>query len=171
MVLNILITIFIVFILWYIPPIVRFNNNRRKSKISFREAINLTGLPIVTFYNGCKKINLLLDTGSTLSYINSINVQEYEHQYLDNIQSTIGFEGVLKESSSCIINIQYGENKYLTEFAVMDLQNAFNFLKREYGVTLHGILGSNFFKEHKYVLDFTNLIAYTHNEKYNIFKF
>ena len=38
--------------------------------MSFREALDLVGLPIVTFYQGDKKLNFLLDTGANLSVIN-----------------------------------------------------------------------------------------------------
>ena len=40
---------------------------KKSSEISFREAMDLAELPVITFYNGDKKINFLLDTGSNIS--------------------------------------------------------------------------------------------------------
>ena len=39
---------------------------KKSSEISFREAMDLAELPVITFYNGDKKINFLLDTGSNI---------------------------------------------------------------------------------------------------------
>ena len=55
---------------------IRKKNN---SKISFKEAMDLAELPVVTFYNGDVKLNFLLDTGSNISYINKSIVEMRQH--------------------------------------------------------------------------------------------
>ena len=40
------------------------------------------------------------------------------------------------------------------------MKEAFGNIKKETGVTIHGILGSDFFTRYKYVLDFDKLIFY-----------
>ena len=50
---------------------------------------------------------------------------------------------------------------------ISDLDKPFNNIKKESGVTIHGILGNNFFKKYKYVLDFDKLIAYSKDGRYN----
>ena len=47
------------------------------SQMSFRESMDLTDLPVVTFYQGNKKVNFLLDTGSNDSIINEEAVKNY----------------------------------------------------------------------------------------------
>ena len=44
---------------------------------------------------------------------------------------------------------------------MQDMTAAFGSIKKETGVTIHGILGAKFFNEFKYVLDFKELIAYS----------
>ena len=44
---------------------------RKKVEMSFGEALDLTGLPIVTFTQGEHKLNFLLDSGANKSVINS----------------------------------------------------------------------------------------------------
>ena len=34
-------------------------------------------------------------------------------------------------------------------------------MKKEYGVTIHGLLGTGFFQKYKYVLDFNEMVAYS----------
>ena len=41
------------------------------------------------------------------------------------------------------------------------MSDAFGHIKKDTGVTVHGIIGSLFFNEFKYVLDFDELIAYS----------
>ena len=45
------------------------NANKRRLSMSFRESLDLTDLPIITFRQGKEKINLILDTGSSKSVI------------------------------------------------------------------------------------------------------
>ncbi len=40
------------------------------------------------------------------------------------------------------------------------MSNAFNTLKQDTGVTIHGILGNTFFEKYGYVIDYKDFIAY-----------
>lgn len=138
-------------------------NTRKRdaSKISFREAMDLTELPIVTFNSGEKKINFLLDTGSNVSYINSSVIPLLDHEKIDKNMETIGIEGNKVNNPFCKMSITYKNRIFEEEFSIASLDNAFNVIKQESGVQIHGILGSKFFEKYKYVLDFKELIAYT----------
>ena len=71
-ILGILIIFIIISVLYFIYTsntyIVRINKNQ---VMEFRSAMELTGLPIITFYQGKEMYNFLLDTGSNISYVNS----------------------------------------------------------------------------------------------------
>ena len=58
------------------------------------------------------------------------------------------------------MTISYKEQDFTSDFCVMDLSAAFDNVKNESGVTVHGILGNSFFTKYKYVLDFDELVAY-----------
>ena len=45
--------------------------SKETKAISLKEALDLTGLPIVTFKNNSRNFNFLLDTGSNDSYVDS----------------------------------------------------------------------------------------------------
>ena len=58
------------------------------------------------------------------------------------------------------MTIYYKDQKFEEEFSITDLDGAFDIIKKENGVQIHGILGSKFFEKYKYILDFKELIAY-----------
>lgn len=133
----------------------------RKDAMSFREAMDLTSLPIVTFYQGDKKFNFLLDTGATLSVINQAVLESITHTTTDRVGELFGVDGVKREVSYTSINLTYKNKEYTEEFQVLDMQEAIDQVKAESGVNMVGIIGSEFFRKYKYVLDFDELVAYS----------
>lgn len=133
----------------------------KKDAMSFREAMDLTNLPIVTFYQGDKKFNFLLDTGATLSVINQAALESITHTTTDKAGELFGVDGVKREVSYASINLAYKNKDYTEEFQVLDMQEAIDQVKAESGVNMVGIIGSEFFRKYKYVLDFDELIAYS----------
>lgn len=136
------------------------NRKKNESKISFRESMDLTELPVVTFYNGDKKLNFLLDTGSNVSHINSSVIHLLDHTKTDQKTDTIGMEGNKVSNDICKMTVYYRNQRFEEDFIISDLNDAFNIIKQEDGVQIHGILGSKFFEKYKYILDFSELIAY-----------
>lgn len=134
---------------------------KNNTKISFKEAMDLVELPVVTFINGDKKLNFLLDTGSNTSYINSSIISTVVHEALDKEKHFIGVEGNKIHTQFCKMSIKYKNQVFEEEFGITDLDNAFDIIKQESGVQIHGILGSKFFDKYKYIIDFKDLIAYT----------
>lgn len=159
MVLEIMGILLLVFVIAFIANTVD-DVKKNKSKISFKEAMDLVELPIITFNNKGQKLNFLLDTGSNVSYINSSVLPSLEYQMLDKEVFTFGVEGNKVMNQFCSMDISYRKQTFNEEFSISDLNDAFNIIKQEDGVQLHGILGSKFFEKYRYVLDFKDLIAY-----------
>lgn len=160
MILDIIIVALMVLAVALIANTIMEVRNRNNSRISFKESMDLTELPVATFNCNRKKLNFLLDTGSNLSYINSSILSLLDHEIIDRESSVIGFEGNEVSTGSCKIAVTYKEKKFEEEFNIADLDAAFKVVKQESGVQLHGILGSRFFEKYKYIIDFKNLIAY-----------
>ena len=152
----VILVLVIVFIINTIDDIRKRNN----SKISFKEAMDLVELPVVTFYNVDTKLNFLLDTGSNVSYINSSIIPLLVHEKTDKEMNTIGIEGNKVSNQFCKMSVTYKNQVFEEEFSIADLDEAFGVVKQESGVQIHGILGSKFFERYKYVLDFKELTAY-----------
>ena len=143
--------------------VVRETNNKIDSYMSFRESMDLTELPIVTFYQGEKKLNFLLDTGSNNSIINENSLKELniEHKNLNTKTATIGVNGEDVEGYKVEVKFNYKGYFFLYNFQVLNVSKAFDSIKQETGVTVHGILGNQFFKQYSYILDFEKLVAYS----------
>lgn len=132
-----------------------------KGQVSFREAYDLTGLPIVTFKQGKNKINLLVDTGSTKSVILPSLLETIKSTDLNEGGTIFGMEGNVINTSYVSIEFKLHKNDYSEKFQVVDMSSAFNAIKQDTGVTIHGILGNSFFESYGYVLDFKDFIAYS----------
>ena len=160
MILEIIGVVILVLVVAFIANTIDDMRKRNNSKISFKEAMDLVELPVVTFYNGDKKLNFLLDTGSNVSYINSSVISLLVHEKTDKEMNTIGIEGNKVSNQFCKMSVTYKNQVFEEEFSIADLDEAFSVVKQESGVQIHGILGSKFFERYKYVLDFKELIAY-----------
>lgn len=135
--------------------------NIHKDAMSFQSGMDLAELPVVTFYQGKQKINFLLDTGSNNCVIDKSFLPKIEYKMCNAETHLTGLEGNTQKAGICIINMSYKDRDYKSAFVVQDLSAAFTSIKKETGVTINGMLGSKFFNEFKYVLDFDELIAYS----------
>ena len=160
MILKIIGVVILVLAIVFIANTIDDIRKRNNSKISFKEAMDLTELPVVTFYNGDKKLNFLLDTGSNVSHINSSIINLLDHTKTNQKTDTIGMEGNKVSNDICKMTIYYRNQKFEEDFIISDLNDAFDVIKQEDGVQIHGILGSKFFEKYKYILDFKELAAY-----------
>lgn len=132
-----------------------------KKQVSFKEALDLTGIPVVTFKQGKNKINLLLDTGSSKSVILPSVLNVFKHEKLNEGGTVYGMEGNIIETVFVSIDFILNNTNYSEKFQVVDMSSAFNSLKQDTGVTIHGILGNSFFEKYGYVIDYKDYIAYT----------
>lgn len=142
------------------------NKKEKRDEISIKEAMDLAQIPVVTFQEGDTKLNFLLDSGSTHSYISKscakllvgtpIDIEGFEYT------TSIGTDTVSKMIETVL---EYKDLKFNTNLLVNDsLDSSFSNVKENCGVQLHGILGSDFLRKHKYVIDFSELIVY-HKKK------
>ena len=134
-----------------------------KGQVSFREAYDLTGLPIVTFKQGKNKINLLVDTGSTKSVILPSLLEVIKSTDLNEGGTIFGMEGNAIATKYVKLDLMYNYITYSEHFQVVDMRNAFNSVKQSTSVTIHGILDNSFFEKYGYVIDFQELVAYEKN--------
>lgn len=144
-----------------IKKIIRKFLNIHPHAMSFQSSMDLAELPVVTFRQGDKKINFLLDTGSNNCIIDSNILKNIDHKMLDVETNILGLEGNAQKTGVCTIKMTYKDKEYEYPYVIQDMSAAFDSIKKETGVTVNGMLGSKFFNEFKYVLDFDELIAYS----------
>lgn len=133
-----------------------------KNSISFMETFNLTEMPIVTFLAGDTKINFLLDTGASQSYIApnaSDLVTGTEAIYGMDVTTAKGTDRMTCKMIETVLT--YKDRNYdVRLFVNKDLDTSFGDLKTQKGITLHGILGADFLDKYSYVMDFEKYVAY-----------
>ena len=134
---------------------------KKRENMSFREAMDLVELPVVTFYNKDTKLNFLLDTGSDLSYINKSILPSLKYKEVNESRNIISVGGNSQTLGCCDMTVTYRNQKFIDRFYISDLDEAFGAIKAETGVQIHGILSSKFFAKYKYILDFESLVAYS----------
>lgn len=143
---------------FYDVPIVRL---KQDDIVPFKAGFDLTGLPVVTLYQGEQKLNFLLDTGSTDCIIDSNIIANIDYKLTNKANNLMGMEGNNRLVQICEITLYFNNKGYTYEYQINDMKQCFDAIKAESGVTLHGIIGSKFFNKFKYVLDFDELIAYS----------
>jgi hypothetical protein len=151
----------IIFILIYIIYFYKKKLKIEKTKISIKESLDLIGLPIITLNNNTRKFNFILDSGSNISLItaNSIKNMVYRDSNSNIRCTSLGGETDL--TTSKFIDLSYRNIGFTIEVHVSpQIEESFRTAREQYGVTIHGILGSDFLKEYKYILDFAELKFY-----------
>lgn len=150
----------IAIIIAIVAQLIRKYSKIYKRAISFRESLDLSGLPVITFNQGKKKFNFLFDTGATNSVINSTVLENLKYTTIDNCQCEVyGMEGNVQHVNMVTINFKR-DIEFSDDFQVVDLSSAFDSVKAETGVTISGILGNTFFQKYKYVIDYEQMIVY-----------
>lgn len=131
----------------------------KDTKMSIRESMDLVNLPVVTFENNGNKYNFIIDTGANDSIINESceNILVTPHKTKNIVQGIIGDN---KKCHTVTIEFSYKNMTFETLFNVVDLKELFNTIKEDYGITIHGILGTNFLDKYNYVIDFKDYIIY-----------
>lgn len=131
---------------------------KKNQIVEFKTSMELSGLPIITFYQGEKAYNFLLDTGSNKSYINSKSDIDISKTGTRDV--FMGANGIDTDCEEVNIVMYRNEIKYEYSMFSADLNTAFTELKKEYGVTVTGILGCDFMDKYNYCLDFKEFVVY-----------
>lgn len=163
MIIEAIIVILVVVIIAGIVNLVGVGDRKPKfDTISIRESMDLCNLPIVTFMNNGNKFNFVLDTGANQNHVSRSAVSDMVGEASDKQIQVQGFTGSAESNQGKFVDLIYKDRVFTTEvFVSPALDQSFAEIKKNLGVQLHGIIGSAFLKEHGYVLDFYDLIAYS----------
>ena len=159
------ITIILVVIVFGLITLGLIQNRKTKSneeiKISFKQALELTDLPIITLYQGSTKYNMLVDTGSNSSYIEKSLLHKLEHTKSDVSKTVISSTSITQDIPIIEASFTYKDHVLETSLGVFDLKDSFARIKKESGVQLHGILGTDICTKYKYIINFKDCLIYT----------
>lgn len=117
-----------------------------------------TGLPIILVGVRDKYLCFILDTGSTCSLIDS-TVVEYFKDIVEPAGDycITGIEGTKHKVDMIILPFNFEGQLYKPKFCVKPLLDAFSGIETESGIQVHGLLGTDFLLENKWIVDFKTL--------------
>lgn len=133
---------------------------KSKDVMSFKQSMELCDMPIVTFYIGDRKLNFVLDTGCVQSMLDADIIDKYKLNvsYIGKNFEVWGANGKCSTDKMGVLGLYYNNKKFEETFVCSStIKHTFSWLKQNKGVTVHGLLSSNFFNTYKYILDFKKL--------------
>lgn len=118
-----------------------------------------TGLPLIIVEVFNQELCILLDTGSNRNIIDDRVYQHFKEKLpayskADRL-STLQSQAV--EGLEITVSFKFESVDYCEPFINTRCIDSFNTIQSESGIQIHGILGSNFFVKHGWVINFDNL--------------
>lgn len=122
---------------------------------SLNYGLNKTKLPIIPVEIEGKHLCFIIDTGSTCSLIDN-NVKEYFKGIITPVgnHNINGIDGIKHKVDVITLPFSFGGQSYTPKFCVKPLLEAFRDIETESGIQVHGLLGTNFLMESKWIIDF-----------------
>ena len=156
---NILVLIIIIILAVTINAGFDFINS--KDTFSFEKFFNDINIPIVTLSSGGNKLNFLLDTGSTNSHISKKASKLLVGTVSNTSLSCVTSMGTNEDINKAVYTtLNYNNKEYtISLFINKGLDNAFSDTDRTGGITIHGILGSDFINKYSCVIDFNKYVV------------
>ena len=132
---------------------------------SLYHGLNQTKLPIIVVEIEDKHLCFILDTGSTCCLIDS-NVVEYFKDIVEPIGDYCisGIDGTKRKADVVILPFNFEGYTYKPKFCVQQLSDAFKEIEEDSGIQVHGLLGTDFLLENKWIIDFKELNIHINNE-------
>lgn len=159
----IIVFIVVVIITFTIVVIRHYNKllEKERTKFSIKESMDLAALPIISLCNNGNRYNFLLDTGSTESHIKPSSANTMKGNLFKSLNRLIGSTGEAHVNKGIAVTLNYKNLTFDTILIINEgLEISFDSVQKEFGVKIDGILGSLFFQQYKYIIDFAELTAY-----------
>lgn len=131
---------------------------KRRVSLSVRESMESTGLPLISLWCGNNVLNFLLDSGSDNNCIDIASFSDMMH-LLEKSNNALNLFGMEGNTYSCDRRILHLGDKmdYTIEVTVLPDANGLKAFSAQTGYTVHGILGLDFMRRTRCVLDMDNL--------------
>lgn len=125
---------------------------------SLAYGLNKIRLPIIPIKVKEKYLCFIIDTGSTCSLIDS-NVIEYFKDIITPVgdYNICGIDGTKHKVNVVTLPFSFEGLTYSPKFCVKPLLDASKDIETESGIQIHGLLGTDFLLENKWIIDFNKL--------------
>lgn len=142
--------------------VIVYKIRKHKEDFSFRNSFKLTGLPILIFEQGDRILKFILDTGSSICVIDESAITKLkDFKYLDKEDNLVDVNGGKVKRKYGLFKFRCENLDFENEFLITDLTNIRESIKEDSGISIDGIVGSDFFSKYQYVIDFDKYLAYS----------
>ena len=131
----------------------------------FKTKISKTGLIYVPFTCNGKELNFILDTGSTISYIDTQTAIELGCKFKNCDEFVTGLGGEQAITEYCEIKLETPTTVTEIELPLANFKHAFSQVEEESGIEIHGLLGNNFLLASKYIIDYDKMMVFKPKHK------
>ena len=120
--------------------------------------LSKTGLPLILSEDN---VCFIIDTGATNNTLFHLVYENFKDKLkvLDDTLTVIGIDGVKHETPIIEATFNFGGEDYTSSFSVLDATDAVMTVQEESGIQIHGVLGTSFFVENKWVIDFKTCVV------------
>ena len=134
------------------------DNKKRRVSLSIRESLESTGLLLICIKCGEDCLCFLLDSGSDNNCIDIASFSDKMHllEKRNDILNLYGMEGNGHACDRRILHLG-DDMKYVIEATVLPETNGLKAFSSQVGFPVHGILGLDFMKRTRCVLDMDNM--------------
>ncbi len=132
----------------------------KNNNVSFKEAMELLELPVVTLNVNNNKLKFIIDTGCTTSCINESIVKSLNIETKNIGNTHYGIDGNKVALNTCTIDFKLKNKNYSFDFNTANMDKVFTYIKESEGVQIHGLLGSDFLDKYNYVVDYKDYSLY-----------
>ena len=140
-----------------------------KELIKFEET--QTSIPFIKVKHNNISFNLVIDTGCTTSCIDKEVLDLLVHNVTNQATDGIIYADGSSDDKVQIVEIPItiGDQEYVEQFNAVNFRAMSQQVKDTFGVTIRGLLGSEFLYKHSLILDFDkHLIRYTNGNQTQI---
>ena len=155
MILLIIVCLILLICELYTLKLYRFKETDNYHEInSFKKKLSDTGMVYLTFTCQNKQLNFILDTGSTISYVEESAIEGLDLKRLSCDEEAVNLGGskTMKEYVNLILETPTTVTSI--DMPLSHFGDAFADFKQNHGIEIHGLLGNNFFEASKYIIDY-----------------
>lgn len=143
-----------------LATIINIIDNNKNKHYSFQESLQKHNAPVAVFNLGRKRVNFLIDSGSSASHVS----KEFSDTLLCEVRDTdytvFGLNGSSNSSKVIDLELKSKGRKFKNSFFINPgLDESFRYINETENLNLSGIIGSDFLSKFNYKIDFKKFIA------------
>lgn len=126
-----------------------------KILINFNSLLIDNNIPVITIVINKNEYNFLIDSGCNVNILEkSVFLEQILDTESDNNNSIIGIQVSAEKTYHTNLSFTLQNKEFIEVFEILDASHGFKPIEELYHIPIHGILGCEFFKKYKVILDF-----------------